>query len=161
VNNNPPDPDPKLTTRERFEEHRLDGVCGSCHRLIDPLGFAFEHYDAIGRYQEQDNGHPIDATGEIKGAGALDGPFDGAIELAHKLAGSREVRACYVRQWFRYALGRRETAADACSLRALEQTFEESGHDVRALLLALPTTDSFRLAAVAQTAPLALREVKP
>ncbi len=145
VNNNPPDPDPKLTTRERFEEHRLDGVCGGCHKLIDPIGFGFENYDAVGQYRERENGNPIDATGELIEAGDVGGAFDGAVQLANKLAKSKKVQTCYVKQWFRYALGRMETEADACSLKTAEDEFERSGRDVRALLLVLPTTDSFRM----------------
>jgi hypothetical protein len=145
VDSTPPDPDGKLTTRERFDEHRESGVCARCHNMIDPIGFGLEHYDAFGRFRALEAGKPVDASGKIVGTTDIDGDFIGAVELAQKLAGSRQVRACYVRQWFRYSLGRHETEDDACTLRALESHFEESGRDVRALLLALPTTDAFRL----------------
>jgi hypothetical protein len=144
VDSTPPDPDARLTTRERFEEHRESGVCGRCHKLIDPIGFGFEAYDAIGRFRQTENDKPVDATGTIVGTDDLDGDFDGAVDLARRLAGSRQVRRCYVRQWFRFALGREESEADACSLDALDRRFEASGGDIRELLLSLPTTDAFR-----------------
>lgn len=158
VDSTPPDPDGKLTTRERFEEHRLNGVCSGCHKLIDPIGFGFERYDAIGQYRTHDAGKPVDATGTIVKAGDLDGDFDGAVELARKLAASTQVRACYVRQWFRYALGRLETEGDACTLRALEDHFDRSGRDVRALLLALPTTAAFRYRRLDHAAAVSMTE---
>lgn len=137
-----------MTTRERFEEHRLSGVCSGCHNLIDPIGFGFERYDGIGQYRALENGSPIDDSGSLAMSGKPGQTFNGAVELAHKLAASRPARACYVKQWLRFAMGRQETPEDACSLRLLEDTFERSGHDIRALLLSVPTTDAFRLRAI-------------
>jgi hypothetical protein len=81
VNTTPPSPDPNSTTRERFAKHRADPACASCHELMDPMGFAFEHYDAVGRWRDTDGGKAIDATGEIVGSDDADGKFDGALEL--------------------------------------------------------------------------------
>ncbi len=150
VNNTPPEPDLTLTTRERFEEHRLSGVCSGCHKLIDPIGFAFEPYDGVGRFRATENGKPIDATGTLLNGGAPEGEFNGAVELTALLSNSRTVHQCYVRQWFRFALGRMETEADRCSLETLYDVFARSGRNIRELLVALPTTDSFRLVALDQ-----------
>ncbi len=99
VNNNPPVPDPKATTRQRFEQHRADPTCFGCHQLLDPIGVGFENYDAIGRYRSDEQGLPIDANGELINAGSSSGPFSGAVELAKKLSTSPEVRACVQKQW--------------------------------------------------------------
>ncbi len=65
------------TLRQRFEAHRADPSCASCHAFLDPMGFAFEHFDAIGRWREKDNSEPIDTTGQF-----LTGQkFNGAQEL--------------------------------------------------------------------------------
>ncbi|RYZ06751.1 MAG: DUF1592 domain-containing protein [Myxococcales bacterium] len=144
VNATPPAPDPKATTRQRFEQHRADPSCVGCHQLLDPIGVGFESYDAIGRYRSSENGLPIDASGQLVGAGDASGDFSSAVELAQRLSTSADVRACLQKQWFRFSLGRFEAAADACSLQQLASAFETSGHDVRALLLALVTSDSFR-----------------
>jgi hypothetical protein len=139
----PPDLEPGLTTRERFDQHRDDPTCARCHQLIDPIGYGFEHYDALGRYRETEEGSPIDATGELILAGDATGPFDGAVELGAQLAGSDTVRECVARQFFRFAAGRIETDQDSCSLEALNQRFADSGYDLRELMVAVTTTDAF------------------
>ena len=84
----------------------------------------------------------------------IDGPFDGVVELAKKLASSEEVRECVVTQWLRFALGRFETPADRCSLSKLDDAFEASGHDVRKLLVSVVVSDAFRSKRVIkETAP--------
>jgi hypothetical protein len=146
VNNTPPSPAADATTRERFLEHTLDPSCASCHELIDPVGFGFENYDAIGRFRATENGLPIDAHGEVARFDGATRAFTGAVELANALAESAAVRQCTARQWFRFALGRLETQADACSLKQLDRGFEKSDFDIRELLLALVTSDAFRFA---------------
>ena len=144
VNNNPPSPDPKATTRQRFEQHRTDPTCAGCHQLLDPIGVGFENYDAIGRYRSDENDLPIDANGELFSAGTSTGRFTGAVELARKLATSPEVRTCVQKQWFRFSLGRFEGPEDACTLQSLAKDFEASDFDVKTLLLSLVTSDAFR-----------------
>ena len=57
-----------LTLRERTELHRTNPVCANCHKILDPIGFGLENFDAIGRWRDQDdNGEAIDASGELPG----------------------------------------------------------------------------------------------
>jgi hypothetical protein len=144
VNNTPPPLDPKVSMRERFEDHRSEVSCARCHRLIDPLGIPFESYDAIGALRTMDGPVPVDPTSELAGTAHSDGPVKNAEELAARLAGSDEVRDCLVKQWFRYALGRDVGAADATSLAQLRQIFKQADSRIPALIAAIPTTDSFR-----------------
>jgi hypothetical protein len=144
VNNTPPPFDPKLSMRERFEDHRSEVSCSRCHRLIDPLGIPFESYDAIGALRTMDGPVPVDPTSELAGTTGSDGPVKDAQELATRLAGSDEVRDCVVLQWLRFALGRDVGAADAASLAHLRRVFRDSGNRVPALIAAIPVTDSFR-----------------
>ncbi|WP_044985596.1 DUF1592 domain-containing protein [Sorangium cellulosum] len=139
----PPMVDPTKTTREQFAQHTSDPGCRSCHTLLDPIGFGFEHYDALGRWRDAENGIPVDASGELTQTD-IDGPFDGAVELAHRLAESEQVRACVVKQWFRFGYGRAEQSEDSCSLAQATRAFEASGYNIRALLVALTQTDAFR-----------------
>ncbi len=143
VNAIPPDPAPDATTREIFEQHTNDPACSGCHVLIDGIGLAFEGYDGIGAYRELQNGLAVDQSGNLVGTD-VDGEFEGVVELATMLADSEDVRQCVTRQWFRYAFGRVEADQDSCSLDVLDQAFESSGHDVRALLLHIIRTDAFR-----------------
>ena len=139
----PPALDPALTTRQRFAQHTADTFCAGCHVLLDPIGFGFEHYDGLGRWRETESGNAIDATGMLSDTDT-DGPFDGAVELALRLAGSAEVERCYARQWFRYGYGRGETSADACALAQLMTAANHTRGDVRELIVALTQTDAFR-----------------
>jgi hypothetical protein len=144
VDNAPPDPAPGSTTRERFAVHENDVSCSGCHKLIDGIGLGFEAYDAVGAFRTMDGGRPVDATGNMLGAVEINGPFDGAVDLAKKLAGTAQVQQCVARQWFRFALGRLEAGADGCSLQGMFDAFETSHHDVRQLLAAIATSDAFR-----------------
>ncbi len=144
----PPDPDPNLTTRERLAEHRADPVCGSCHSQFDPLGFAFEHIDGAGRFRAQENGRPIDSSGFVLASDLSDDPqasvpFDGIVDLAHKLVASPEVQLCFSKHWFRFAYGRVETTEDSCALRQAFTKFKDTTLDVRELLVSLTQTDAF------------------
>jgi hypothetical protein len=146
VNAVAPDPMPGLSTRERFAQHDKDPACAACHNLIDGIGLGFEHYDAIGRWRTDDGGRPVDATGRVLGTQDADGAFDGAVDLARRLAGSEQVRNCITEKWFEFALGRAPAEADACSVRAAKQAMDAAGGDLRELVLALVTSDSFILA---------------
>src|SRR5690606_33064721 len=115
--------DETLTAREVAALHSEDPACGNCHRLMDPIGFAWSSYDPTGRYLVHDaEGAPIDASGELIDAGDASGPVDGVAELADRLAGSDKVADCYAESWFAFALGRALEDADACSrVTALER----------------------------------------
>ena len=72
----PPGGGNELTTRAKYEAHRRDPSCSACHQFIDPLGFGFENFDAIGRYRTKEGAHDVDASGEVVGTD-VDGPFIG------------------------------------------------------------------------------------
>jgi hypothetical protein len=142
----PPDPDPNATTRERFAQHTEDPSCAGCHALIDPLGFGFEHYDAIGNYRAVENGLAVDARGELTAIEDAEagGAFDGAQQLAGMLAASDDFSDCVVHQWTTFALGREPTEADECSVAHVRQSLTDSGGDLREMLVAITTSDAFR-----------------
>jgi hypothetical protein len=140
----PPDPDPNLTTRQRWAIHSQSEACAGCHRLIDPPGFLYENFDALGRWRAEENGHPVDATGTIVGSVDLDGPYDNAAHFAGTLANSAQAQRCVATQVFRYAFGRGETSVDRCTIDAMQATFTEQGFDFVALIEAATRTDAFR-----------------
>lgn len=104
LDTSPPPVDPTLSTRERYAQHASDPACAGCHDLVDPIGYAFEHFDGIGRYRERDGMHVVDASGAIKGLGE-DRVVDGLHDLGATLADTPEVQACYIKQWIRYGYG--------------------------------------------------------
>jgi hypothetical protein len=148
----PPDLDPRMTTRQRFAQHTADPFCYACHRMLDPIGFGFEHYDGVGRWRDRESGNPIDAAGELLFTD-VNGPFDGAAELGRMLAASDDVSRCYATQWFRFGYGRSESAADACSLQTLSTALSDARGDLRQLVLALVITDAFRYRRPAEEGP--------
>ncbi len=140
-----PDPDPALTTRERWAIHSSEPSCRGCHQLIDPPGFLFEGYDAVGKARSVENGHPIDATGRLIGTGELDGDYADGVALARALATSETAHRCLTTQFFRYAFGRGETSVDACTLDDLYTGYAEAGaYDFNALVGALTAHPAFR-----------------
>jgi pyrimidine deaminase RibD-like protein len=142
----PPAVTTAATARDRFTAHEMAGSsCNGCHQLMDPIGFAFESFDAVGQYRTTENGAMINLSGNVAAAAdpALNGTFMGVRELATKLAGSDQVRDCVATQWFRYAAGRTEEVPDGCSLTNLQDAFGASGGDLADLVVAMTQTDAF------------------
>ena len=141
LNTSPPAMDPTKSTRERYAEHSTNVACSSCHNLIDPIGFGFEHFDGIGRWRAQDGVHAIDDSGEIMGAVSTNGTFDGLAELTDILAQSDEVRRCFIRHWSQYLYGLHDQAelestiaTLASSMRPLQATlmdFVDAPHFIK------------------------------
>jgi hypothetical protein len=132
------------TTRDRVEKHvSASATCMACHSNINPLGYPFESYDALGVYRTEENGYPVDASGAIVGTAASNGPVKNAIELSQALAKSPEVQDCFSRQVFRYTFGRPNSAADECSVRAAADAFKAKRLDTVELLLSLLESPTF------------------
>ncbi|HVY25788.1 MAG TPA: DUF1588 domain-containing protein [Polyangiaceae bacterium] len=147
-----------MTTRQRYEQHSADPTCAGCHVAggIDAFGFAFEHYDEVGRYRETENGQPIDSSGHYDkfADAARRQPFADAGELVERLVGSAELRDCMSALWYQYALGRAVRAEDAASLASLGQDFDAEGLDVRQLLVdVLTNSRAFRARGKEGSAP--------
>jgi hypothetical protein len=136
----PPEPYTGKTARERYSAHSKDPVCAACHRSMDPVGLALENFDAVGLWRDQENGETIDASGSVPGDMT---PLNGPVELARKLAETDEVQSCFASHWSNFAYARSLDDADACTQETLATRFAQSGHDVKALLLALTQTPAF------------------
>ncbi|HWA71136.1 MAG TPA: DUF1592 domain-containing protein [Polyangiaceae bacterium] len=142
----PPELSEGATARVRFSAHMNSGAgCNACHRFMDPIGFAFENFDAVGRFRTQESNQPIDASGEVVGAtdASLGGKFTGVRELAEKLAQSSQAQNCLVAQWFRFASGRSDDQSDSCSIATLQDTFSRSSGDLVELVVGMTQVDSF------------------
>jgi hypothetical protein len=137
-----PQPKEGVSNRERFAMHTSSPACAGCHNLIDGLGFGLEAYDGVGRFRTVDQGVAVNSVGEVT-ASDVNGAYDGAVELAAKLAESSQVRDCAPTQWLHYALGRAAESGDACSALELKNAFASSGGNLRELMVALTQTDAF------------------
>jgi hypothetical protein len=135
-----PDDTTGATARERFSKHSSQTVCRSCHQYLDPVGFALENFDPIGQYRTEENGVTIDASGTMPGT---EEPIANAVDLARWLAESAASQSCFALHWLEFAQGRTMGRDDACTREAVDTAFEQSGYDVKELLLALTQTDAF------------------
>lgn len=143
LNVQPPPFDPSKSTRERYEAHATVEPCVSCHKLIDPIGFGFEHFDGIGRYRAEENNQSIDVTGEIVSTPSTDGAFEGTAELSKKLAESPDARACFARQWLRFAYGVAEDAQLSCLVDKVASDYSGGDLKIEDLIVALTKTPHF------------------
>jgi hypothetical protein len=145
----PPDVDASLpeekpgdgprTMRERLSGHNAP-ACTACHARMDPLGLAFENFDALGAYRARDAGKEIDASGDLDGQ-----RFAGPRELAALLRTHPDVEPCLVRGLYRYALGHLETAGEEVLIQRIGAGL--TGNKLRSALLGIVESDGFRLAA--------------
>lgn len=145
-NNVPPAKPPTAagTTRQHFEEHDHNPCAGACHALMDPPGFAFEHYDGIGKYRMTDNGMPVDSSGQLDVEGDnMPKPFNDARDLSKILSASESVAQCFATQWLRYAFKRPEVDADRASLESMDGTFAKA-NSIKDLMVGLVGTRTFR-----------------
>ncbi len=136
-------PPPGVSTRESFAAHAQNACAAGCHSLFDPLGFAFENYDALGKYRTMDGGKPVDATGVFRSPSGNVQPFRDAVELMKILAAAPEARACMLRQWLRFGLGRVEVPGDEASLLGAIKGFAAGDGDERAAISALARSRTF------------------
>lgn len=139
-----PDLGSDATEHEIFSAIMKNPSCGGCHKLMDPIGFGFENYDAIGAFRTAYHGKPVSPAGELIDAGSSSKKFSGIHELANILEASPEVQDCMSLQVFRYAMGRSDEAKDQCSVNQLKQKFKSSGGSFSQLFRALVEDDAFR-----------------
>jgi len=137
-------PGENKTTRELVDAHTGKNTCGSsCHgALINPAGFAFEHYDAIGRWRGEDNGFPVDASAEYPIGGGMV-HFDDAVGWSQIIAESREANECFARHWLEFAYGRDAAPEDEALIVKLGES-SRAGMSIQDLLLELVTSDAFQ-----------------
>ncbi|HWP84948.1 MAG TPA: DUF1592 domain-containing protein [Terriglobia bacterium] len=131
-----------LTMRQRMEEHRSNPVCASCHRLMDPIGFALEGFDAIGRSRTHDAGQPIDTTGELPDGTRFDGP---AGLRAALLARPEGFVATVAERLLTYALGRGVEYYDAPAIRTMIREAKASGYRWSSLILGVARSAPFQM----------------
>ena len=118
-----PDVDPDATTCERFEQHSADPVCAGCHQYIDPVGFGFERFDALGGYRTVEHGQPIPTDGSLAGRDRFTDDFDREFNSVSRLGGflatSTSAPTCFTAQLLRFGLGRVERFAHQCVIDEL------------------------------------------
>jgi hypothetical protein len=131
-----------LTFRQRLEKHRKDPNCAACHARLDPLGFALENFDPLGRWRTEVSGEAVDASGELPGGVVIVGP-----EALKKLLLER--RQLFLRhlteKMLAYALGRGVDYYDIPAVKQITETVAADGHRAPRLILEIVRSAPFRL----------------
>ncbi len=141
-----PDDDVPMTLRARLESHRANPGCNQCHGVIDPIGFALEHFDAIGRWRERDEeaDAPIDAGTVLPNGRAVDGP----VELRAALFGGTDLFVhALTEKLMLYALGRELEPFDMPQVRAVVRRAAAEDYRLSAIVSGIVTSDAFRMQA--------------
>ena len=127
--------------REQLSAHLTDATCASCHRRMDPIGLAMEHFGPTGAWRDQTDGVPIDATGELPGGVK----FDGVAELKQiLLAREGQFVENLVRHVMTYAIGRGPEPFDRPVIMKIVRETRDSGDRFGALIEAIVASETFR-----------------
>ncbi len=130
-----------LTLRQRTELHRTDSVCTNCHKILDPIGFGLENFDAIGRWRDQDDtGGAIDAAGEIPGGKRFSSPQELKVIIA---ARQEELARNLTVKLLAYALCRQLEGYDEIVVDRLVETIAKDGYRMQSLITAIVTSYPF------------------
>ena len=131
------------TMRERMEQHRANPACAACHRMMDPPGFALEHFDAIGRWRAADEyGAPVDAAGALADGTAVDGP----AALRHAvLAHETSVVRTVTEKLLTYAVGRRMESFDQPAIRRIVGDAEAGGYGWSSIIRGIVESVPFQM----------------
>lgn len=144
--NVPPLPNPdNRTNRQLVSDHTENPttVCAGCHAtMINPYGFPFESFDALGAYRTTDNGMPVDTSSSplIDRQPTM---VADSVELADAMAASTDVHECYAKHWLEFAYGRLEADEDESLVTRLAQRSLDDGLSMRGLIVGLVKTEAF------------------
>jgi hypothetical protein len=130
-----------LTLRQRTELHRKDAVCANCHRILDPIGFGLENFDAIGRWRDKDDsGAPIDAAGELPDGKRFASPKELKIIIA---ARQDELARNLAQRMLAYALCRQLEGYDEIVVDRIVETMARDGYRMQSLITEIVTSYPF------------------
>lgn len=128
--------------RQRMEQHRKNPACASCHQRMDPIGFGFENYDAIGRWRTKDGNFNVDAGGELPSGQKFNGPQ----ELRGILKGrAAEFARCFTEKLLTYGLGRGLEHYDRCTVDNILKALEKDNYRFSRLVLEIVKSEPFQL----------------
>jgi hypothetical protein len=147
----PPPPPPNVpaltetvkgTVRQRMEQHRANATCATCHRVIDPLGFSLENFDATGQWRTMDEGAKIDPSGTLFNGDKVDGP----VALRAELTKRPEIFAgVFTEKLLTYALGRGVEYYDMPVIRSILRDAAPNGYRVSAIVMGIVKSAPFQM----------------
>jgi mono/diheme cytochrome c family protein len=132
-----------LSMREQLDLHRANAICASCHARMDPIGFALENYDGVGKWRTLDAGLPIDASGKLPNGTKFTGPAE--LKKILLTAHRDEFVTTVTEKLLTYALGRGLEAQDAPAVRAILRETAKDSHRLPALIAAVINSKPFQM----------------
>jgi mono/diheme cytochrome c family protein len=135
-----PDLHPDLTTRQRVELQTSPESCQACHSRINGLGYVFEHWDAVGRFRQQERDQTIDAHGDYVNRDGNKIQFNGTGQLAEYVVSSTDAHQAFVRRAFQHFVQQPPAAYGEETLDRLTQLFVSSGFNIKHLLVEIAVT---------------------
>ena len=128
--------------RQRMEEHRANPACASCHKMMDPIGFALENFDGIGKWRTKEAGQKLDATGQL-----VDGSrIDGVVSLRQGLLGySPQFVRTVTEKLLTYALGRGVEYDDMPVVRSIVHEAAKTDYSLSAIALQIVKSTPFQM----------------
>jgi hypothetical protein len=152
----PPDPPPNVpaleasdnpaagpqTMRERMEQHRSNPACISCHQMMDPIGFALDQFDRIGRFRTAESGRMLDASGALVDGQSFNGPSELRQALMHY---SPQFVQTMAERLLTYALGRGVEYYDMPVVRSIVREAEDNGHKFSAMVMGVVNSKPFQM----------------
>lgn len=130
------------TLRQRMEQHRANPACANCHASMDPIGFAFENYDAIGRFRTQDGQFPIDPAGELPDGSTFQGAEDLKAVLRNK---KQQFARALTENMLTYALGRGLGSGDRPAVNRIVAALDKNDYRFSTLVVEIARSEPFRL----------------
>jgi hypothetical protein len=138
------------TARQRVKAHATQATCAGCHKIMDPVGLAFENFDTIGGFRTTENGADIDASGELDGV-----KFTDVVGLGKAVHDNPATTACVVNRVYEFASGHKPTKTETAWIGGtLQKDFAASGYKFPDLLRDVATSDVFYRAVPPQTGAL-------
>ena len=133
----------KVTSlRERMEEHRKNPACAGCHKLMDPIGFSLENFDAVGQWRTTDEGAKIDPAGVMFNGAKIDGP----VALREILMAKPEIFASvFTEKLMTYGLGRGLQYYDMPTVRAIVRDAGHNDYRLSSIVLGIVKSTPFQM----------------
>jgi hypothetical protein len=132
----------EISMRERMEEHRANPACASCHKMMDPIGFTLENFDAVGKWRASEFGKRLDVAGQLSDGSKIDGPAglrDGLIRYSPQF-----VRVV-TEKLFTYALGRGAEYYDMPVVRSVVREAASSNYKLTSLIAGIVKSAPFQM----------------
>jgi mono/diheme cytochrome c family protein len=128
------------TLRQRMEQHRANPNCATCHNRMDPIGFGFENFDAVGAFRTKDGPHPVEPGGVLPSGQSFQTPLELVAILKQR---DEDFRRCLTEKMLTYALGRGIESSDRQYVVEIAKATLSRGDTITALVQSIVTSDPF------------------